>query len=47
VLPVLVNLSTMYSVPVVVPLMVLLFPTKPVRPVGLMVKVCVTFVAAL
>jgi hypothetical protein len=45
--PVFVNLSTMYFVPVVVPESVLLFPVKPDRPVGLMVKVWMTFVAAL
>ena len=46
-MPVVVNLSTTYFVPVVVPEIVLLFPVKPDLPVELMVKVCVTLGAAL
>lgn len=45
--PVVVKRSTMYFVPVVVSLIVLLLPVKPDRPVELMVKLCVTFDAAL
>jgi hypothetical protein len=45
--PVLVNFSTTYFVPVVVPEIVLLFPVNPDLPVELIVKLCVTFMAAL
>jgi hypothetical protein len=45
--PVVVNRSTTYSVPVVVPLRVALLPTKPERPVEEIEKLCETSVAAL
>lgn len=45
--PVVVKLSTTYFEPVVVPLIDPLLPVNPVRPVGEIVKLCVTLLAAL
>jgi len=47
VVPTVVNRSTTYLVPVVVPEIVPLLPVKAVRPVDAIVKLCDTLVAAL